>query len=152
MRLVWYVLVCYACVVFSCLSCVRLVSAEDVFINESACVGDFLHEATGVLRTLYPPLSNFTATQLWMEGSLCTEVGKTPMRNFVQRDQTIPVLAELEGPGLDMGRPEVETVRCSCGCVSVDSWPQRSCIVQLVSPFTPLVRVILFAVIEQCDR
>jgi hypothetical protein len=99
---------------------VRRVFAEDVFVNESACVGDFLREATAVLRTLYPPLSNFTATQLWMEGSLCKEIDKTPMRNFARRDQTMPVLVELEGLGLDMGRPEVETVRCSCGCVSVD--------------------------------
>ena len=93
--------------------------AEDVFVNESARVKDFLREATAVLRTVYPPLSNFNATGLRMEGSLCNEVDETPMRNFARgREQFMPVLVELEGPGIDMGRPEVETVRCSCGCVS----------------------------------
>ena len=107
----------------ACLCFVRVprrVLVEDVFVNESARVEDFLRESTAVLRTLYPPLSSFNATGLRMEGSLCNEVAQTPMRNFARRDQTMPVLVELEGLGLDMGRPEVETVRCSCGCVSVD--------------------------------
>ena len=95
--------------------------AEDVFVNERACVGDFLREATAVLRSLYSPLSGFNATRLWIEGSLCGEADETPMRNFVRgRDQTIPILVELEGTGMDMGRPEVDTVRCSCGCVSIN--------------------------------
>lgn len=103
-----------------------LVSAEDVFVNESAHVGDFLHEATAVLRSLYPPLANFNARRLWMEGALCSEADETPMRNFVRgRDQTIPALVELEGPGIDMGQPEVETVRCSCGYVLSHSATHR---------------------------
>ena len=98
-------------------------NAEDVFINENARVGDFMREASAVLRILYPPLSNFNATRLWIEGALCGENDDTPMRNFTrgQRQQTtkmVPVLVELEGVGMDMGQPEVDIVRCSCGCVS----------------------------------
>ena len=97
----------------------RRVLAEDVFVNENARVEDFLRESSAVLRTLYPPLSNFNATGLRLEGSLCNEVGETPMRNFARdQDQAMPALVELEGSGIDMGRPEVDTVRCSCGCVT----------------------------------
>lgn len=92
--------------------------AEDVFVNESACVADFMREATAVLRSLYPPLSKFNATQLWIEGALCGEADGTAMQSFARgRDKTVPVMVELEGVGMDMGRPEVEIVRCSCGCV-----------------------------------
>ena len=102
------------------------VLAEDVFVNESARVKDFLREATAVLRTVYPPLANFNATGLRMEGSLCNEVDETPMRTFARgREQFMPVLVELEGSGIDMGRPEVETVRCSCGCVS-PNWDRNT--------------------------
>eukprot|EP01043_Picozoa_sp_COSAG02_P042070 COSAG02_NODE_3545_length_6583_cov_2.896823_3_plen_145_part_00 len=130
----------------ACLCFVRVrrrVLVEDVFVNESARVEDFLRESTAVLRTLYPPLSSFNATGLRMEGSLCNEVAQTPMRNFARgRDQTMPVLVELDGSGIDMGWPEVDTVRCTCGCVSSKLGSQHSCAQFNYAFFiTPLTRL-----------
>jgi hypothetical protein len=129
-RLSVYLLLCaLGCLIVH--PCIMQCNAEDVFINENARVGDFMREASAVLRILYPPLSNFNATRLWIEGALCGENDDTPMRNFTrgQRQQTtkmVPVLVELEGVGMDMGQPEVDIVRCSCGCVSPPPPPPPS--------------------------
>jgi hypothetical protein len=103
---------------------------EDVFVNENARVRDFKIAAAGVLRTLYPPLSEFTPTQLWVEGSLGGENDDTPMRNLQPMHSSLyPTVVELEGHGIhaDMGCPDVDIVRCSCGATDDDGERMLAC-------------------------
>lgn len=101
---------------------------EDVFVKENARVRDFKIAAAGVLRTLYPPLSEFTPTQLWVAGSLGGESDDTPMRNLQPMHSSLyPTVVELEGHGIDMGRPDVDIVSCSCGATDDDGERMLAC-------------------------
>ena len=98
---------------------------EDVFVDETASVQDLRAEASSTLSALYPPLSSFHACRVWAGGTDEAADDATAVRELLGSDGGC--LVELDGLGVDMAEPIVDTVRCSCRATDDDGERMMSC-------------------------
>ena len=94
-------------------------------MDETASVQDLRAEASSTLSALYPPLSSFHACRVWAGGTDEAADDATAVRELLGSDGGC--LVELDGLGVDMAEPIVDTVRCSCRATDDDGERMMSC-------------------------